>query len=130
MFAADGRCERVNHSLGIGRPGESNRIEHIALGGETKVLGCIARRVGVVKRSSRYLGGTFTVDPPRPGTEDRIPIHIQPCSYIEKNLLYFFRDCAVRAWTDVQQQIAILADDIDELMDHELRRLERVVLDV
>jgi hypothetical protein len=33
-------------------------------------------------------------------------------------------------WTDVQQQIPILADDIDELMDDELGRLERVVLDI
>src|SRR5689334_4252341 len=61
---------------------------------------------------------------------DRLPIHVQPRADVEKNLLHFLRDCAVRAWTDVQQQIAIFADDIYQLMDHELRRFEGVVLDV
>src|SRR5215813_5213735 len=116
MFGADGRGKRVNYNLAISRPAEPNRVKHIAFGRETKVLGCIARRVGIVKRSSRYLGWTFTIDPPRPSTVDRIPIHIQPRADIEENLLHFLRDAAIGAWTDVQQQIAILADDINELM--------------
>src|SRR5579864_7699272 len=130
MFAAGGRGERVNHGLAIGRPVEPDRIQHIALGRETKVFGCIARRVGIVKRSRRYFGWTFAIDPPRSSTVNRIPIRIQPRADIEKHLLHFFGDGAIRSWTDVQQQIAILADDINELMDHELRRLERVVFDI
>ena len=33
-----------------------NRVEHIPLGRETKVFGCIARRVGIVKGSRRHFG--------------------------------------------------------------------------
>src|SRR4051812_28724773 len=130
MFSADGRWERVNLSLPIARPAEPNRVERIPFGRKTKVVGCIARRVGIVKRAGRYLGWTFTIDPPRPSAVDRLPIHIQPRADIKKNLLYFLRDCAVRAWTDVQQQIAIFADDIYELMHYELRRFEGVVFNV
>ena len=130
MFVANGRCERVNHGLAISRPAQPNRVEYIPFGRETKVFGCIARRVGIVKRSGRYLGWTFTIDPPRSSAVDRLPIHIQPRTDVEKNLLHLLRDRAVRAWTDVQQQIAVLADDIDQLMNHEFRRLEGVVLDV
>src|SRR5581483_3658514 len=129
-FAADCRCERVNDSLTIGRPGEPDRVEHIPFGRETKVFGCVASRIGIVKRSRRYFGWTFAKDPPRPSAVDRLSVHIQPRADVEKNLLHFLRDGAVRAWTDVQQQIAILTDDIDELMNHEFRRFERIVLDV
>src|ERR1700741_3605094 len=130
MFGADARCQRVNYSLAIGRPAEPNPVKHIAFGRETKVFGCIARRVGIVKGSRRYFGWAFAIDPPRPSAVDRLSIHIQPGADVEKNLLHFVRDSAVRAWTDVQQQIAIFADDINELMDHEFRRFERVVLDI
>ena len=37
---------------------------------------------------------------------------------------------AVGARAEVEQQVAVLADDIDELMDEEFGRLEGVVLDV
>ena len=117
MFAAGGRGKCVNHDLAIGRPVEPDRVQHIAFGRETKVFGCIARRVGIVKGSSRYFGWAFAIDPPWPSTIDGISIHIQPRADIEKNLLHFLRDGAIRSWTDVQQQIAILADDINELMD-------------
>src|ERR1700730_1111742 len=130
MFAAGRRGERVNYSLAIGRPAESDRVQHVALGRESKVFGCITRGVGIVKGSRRYLCWTLTIDPPRSSAVDRLPIHIQPCTDVEKNLLHLLRDRAVRAWTDVQQQIAVLADDIDQLMNHEFRRLEGVILDV
>src|SRR5215475_1141945 len=129
-FTASSRCQRVNDDLGPRRPGEPNRVEHISFGRESKVFGSIVRGVGVVKRSGRYFGWTFTIDPPRSSAIDRFPIHIQPRAHVEKNLLHFLRDGAVRAWADVEQQIAIFADDVDELIDHEFSRLERVVLNV
>src|ERR1700722_13639729 len=110
MFAAGGRAERVYYSLAIGRPAESDRVEDIAFGREAKVLRSVVRRIGIMKRSGRYFGRTFTIDPPRPSAVDRFSIHTQPGADIEKNLLHFVRDGAVRAWTDVQQQIAILAE--------------------
>ena len=95
MFAAGGRAERVYYSLAIGRPAESDRVEEIALGRETKVFGCIARRVRIVKGSRRHFGWTFAIDPPRPSTVDRLSIHIQPRADIEKHLLHFFGDGAI-----------------------------------
>jgi hypothetical protein len=61
VFVANGRCERVNHGFAISRPAQPNRVEYIPFGRETKVFGCIARRLRIVKRSGRYLGWTFTV---------------------------------------------------------------------
>ena len=91
MFTANARCEGVNDSLTVGRPAESDRVEHVAFSRETKVFGCVASRIGIVKRPGGYLGWTFTINPPWPRAVDRLPIHVQPGADIKKNLLHLVR---------------------------------------
>ena len=38
VFVANGPCERVNHGLAIRRPAQSDRVEYIPFGRETKVF--------------------------------------------------------------------------------------------
>lgn len=74
--------------------------------------------------------GAFAVNFPGPGAVDSLSVYRQPGTHFAENALHFIRNGAVRARADVDEQIAIFADDIDELVDDKLRGFEAIVLDV
>src|SRR5689334_18468048 len=83
-----------------------------------------------MKRSRRDFRWALTVDSPWACGVNRISIGFQPCANLQQHLLHFSWYGPVGAGTDIQKQIAVLADDIDQLVDDELRRLESIVLDI
>ena len=80
--------------------------------------------------SCLHLGGSLSVDAPWTGAIDRVAVHIKPLPDREQHFLDLLRNGTVSAWSDVDQQISILAYDVCQLMHDKLRRLEGVVLDV
>src|SRR5207248_5373486 len=114
----------------IGWPCKSDGIEHVAFGSKTKVLVFVVGRVGVVERPRRHFCGPLAINSPGASTVDRLSIHIEPGTHFEKDLLNFVWYGAVGPWADVQEQVAVLADDVNELVKHEFRRLVSLVLDV
>src|SRR5437879_5923703 len=120
----------MNHRLATRRPLKSDRIKNTALCRETKILGCVVRGVCVMKRSRRDFGWALAINTPGTSAIDGLSVHIQPGAYVKKNMLHFFGDGSIRTRTDVQQQIAVLADNVNELVNNKFRRLERVIVDV
>jgi hypothetical protein len=117
MFTSHGLCKGTNYGFSVRRPTESNGVEHIALRRKSEVLRCVARCLDVVKRSRCNFRGSLAIDSPWSSAVDGISIHVQPGSDIQKNLLYFVRYGPVGSGTDIHEQVAILADDVNELMD-------------
>ena len=68
----------MNQRFSGARPSESNRVQEIALGRETKILRRVVGCVGAVKRASRDFRGPFAVGPPRPSAVDGLSVYIQP----------------------------------------------------
>ena len=81
-FTAGSGCERVNDRFSVCRPGKPDGIEHVALCGETKVLGRVLRRVSVVKCPSGHFRRPLAVNPPRASAVNGFSIYIQPCSNV------------------------------------------------
>ncbi len=71
----------------------------------------------------------FAVYFPGAGAVDGFAIYLQPGTNLAKNALHFIRNGAVGAGTNIDQQIAVLADDVHKLMNDHLGRLEAVVFD-
>src|SRR5258708_13178176 len=67
-------------------------------------------------------GWTFAVD--------SFAIGFEPDTHCLERGLNLIGNGAVGLGADVEQQVAVFADDIDELMHEELRRLILVVLDI
>jgi hypothetical protein len=54
---------------------------------------------------------------------DGLSIHIQPGADIKKDSLNLIRYSTLRPKTDVHERVTVLADDINQLMNQEFRRL-------
>src|ERR1017187_7750192 len=63
-FATQRQREGMNHRFSGSRPSESDRVQPIALGRETKILRRVVGCVGVVKGASRDFRGPFAIGPP------------------------------------------------------------------
>src|ERR1700743_2349022 len=110
----------MDYSLLSRRLAQFDGIQGVSLRGEPEIRRCVDSSIGVMERAGCHLGGALTVDLPGPCTVDRFAVDLQPCADLMKHLLYFIRNRAVRARTDIHQQIAVLADDIDQLIDDKL----------
>jgi hypothetical protein len=104
--------QRMNHGFIARGPGQLDRIQVVALGGEAEILRGILLRLGVLEGTCRDLGGPFAVGGPGPGSVDGIAIDLEPTTDIQQHLLHFIRDGAVGTRPDVHQQVAILAHDV------------------
>src|SRR6267378_3532385 len=124
------RPQRMDHGLPAGRPGEFDRVEHIAVGCEAKVFRRIGLGVGVVKGTGRHLRWTLSKPCPGPRPVDGLSIDLQPGAHRAQHGLYFIGNRAVRARPDIEKEISVLAHDIDQLVNDELGGLEGVVLNV
>src|SRR5215831_6465683 len=118
----------MDHRLPRFRPTQLDRIERASVHRESEVICYVTGSVSVMKRAGRHFGWSLTIRLPRSRTVSGISVHPQPRSHFLQHLLNLVRNGAVRSRPDIQQQIAILADYVDELAHNELRLLERVVL--
>jgi len=114
----------VNHCFSVRRPGKSDRVKNIALRRKTKIFGLVVFGVSVVEQACDDFRGALSVRPPGTGSVDCFTVHPEPSAHIEKDRLDFIGDRAVRARAYIEQQVAVLAHDIDELMNDEFWRLE------
>src|ERR1700722_4379351 len=110
----------MDHSLLSRRLAQFDGIQGVSLGGEPEIFRCVDSSIGVMERAGCDLGGALTEGFPGPCTVDRFAVDLQPGPDLMKHLLYFIRNGAVRARTDIHQQIPVLAYDIDQLIDDEL----------
>ena len=55
-------------------------------------------------------------------TVDRFAVDMQPLSHAAQAALHDIGDGSIRSWPDVDQQVPILADDVDQVVDHLVRR--------
>src|ERR1700735_4083385 len=120
----------MNHGLMARGPGELDRVEVVAFGGEAEVLRGVFLSLGVLEGSCRDLGWPFSVGGPGSGSVDGIAIDLEPTADIEQYVLHLVGDGAIGTGTDVHQQVAIFAHDVHQLMNDEFRCFEGVVLDV
>src|SRR6266478_4154231 len=130
LLSTNRGSQSLDDRFSAGRPTEFNRIQVVAPGGETEVLGRVGGGVGVMERACRDRGRTLAINLPGTRAVNSIAVYREPGTDIPQHLPNFVRDGAVRTRADVQEQIAILADDVDELLNHELLRLECVIRDV
>src|ERR1700722_261448 len=110
----------MDHSLLSRRLAQFDGIQGVSLRGEPETLRCVDSSIGVMERAGCDFSGSLTEGFPGPCTVDRFAVDLQPGADLMKHLLYFIRNRAVRARTDIHEQIAVLADDIDQLIDDKL----------
>ena len=67
------------------------------------------------------VGGTFANAFGGAGLIDGFTVDLQPRSNLAETDLNLSRDGAVRTWTNVKKQVAILGDDVDQLMEDAAR---------
>ncbi|EEF22171.1 conserved hypothetical protein, partial [Ricinus communis] len=110
------------------RRAERDRIQRAGLGGEADV----PRRVGGVflEVAGGGLGRALAVDLPRPGAVDGVAVHRHPFAHLAQELQRLGRQAAIRILHHVQQQVAILADDVGQHVHHFGRVLVLVALAV
>ena len=73
------------------------------------------------------LRGAFAVLSPGTSAIDGLTVHLQPCSHFAQHALCLLGDGAVGTRAHVQQQVAILADDVGQLMNDEFGSLVGIV---
>src|SRR5207253_1793325 len=91
--------------------------------GEPDVLPGERLPLGVVEGARDDLRGAFAKFLPRSRAIDRFAVDRQPLADLLQGLLLRLRDGAVRARPDIQQEGAVLADDVDQVADDLSRRL-------
>lgn len=129
--AVTSNTERVNNGFpALLRPREFDGVERPSFGGEAKVVLRVSVGVDIMEGACSNPGWTFTEDSPRTCAIDCFSVDVKPIADLEQHLLHLIRDRAVRAGSDIHEQITVFADDIDELMHDEFRRFERIVFDV
>ena len=86
--------------------------------------------IRVMKCAAFHLGRPFAEGLPWRGCVNGFAVHLEPRAHFEQRGAHLVGNGAVGSRAEVQQQVSVLAHDIDELVYEELRRLEGVVLDV
>src|SRR5262249_39090726 len=104
-------------------PGERNGVEGAAPRCEPDVLAGKRLSLRVVERAGHDLRGAFAKLFPRPRAIDRFAVDRQPLADLPQGLLLRLGDGAVRTRPDIQQQSAVLADNVDQVADDLTRRL-------
>jgi len=125
-----GEAERMNGCRLVLRAGKADDIEVVSLASEAKI-GCgIGCGVLVGGEAGLDLGGAFAVDRPGFRRIDGLSIAIEPRTHVEQDGAHFVGNGPIGAWADAEKKIAVLAHDVDELVNEELGCLETVVLHV
>src|SRR6185312_12953749 len=76
------------------------------------------------------MGGAFAEDSEGAGVVDGLAVGAQPVAYLEQDGLCLLRNGAVGFGADVEQEIAVFANGIDELLNERGGGAVLVVVDV
>ena len=124
-------AEDLDAELSGGWPAEGGGVEVAVAGGEADVFGGVGLDVGVFGGGVfSGLGGAFAEDGPGAGAVDGFAVDLEPCAHLEEDGLGFFGDGAVGFGTYVEEEVAVFADGVDELVDEGFGVAVLVVVDV
>ena len=111
------------------RPIEEDRVERLALFREANVFGPVngfnLSSENIPRR--RRLGRSFAELAPWPGGENRLAVALRPGRDPVDDGLFLLVDRAVAAHRNVEQQVAVLGDDVGQHLNDQLGRLVGVV---
>ena len=122
-------AQRTDCGVGV-RPGQEECIEGIGFAGKADVSRGEGSPLGIGEGTCGHFGRAFTVDFPRACGIDGLAIDGQPAADGAQNGLFGFWDSAVGAWADVEQQRAIFAHHIDQILDQGLGAFVFLFLDI
>ena len=114
--------ERLHDDFSILRPSEWGDIEMLFRLIETDVCGCHTRILTVVEALGIHLDvlvghRTFTEFHPRTGAKDALLVDVHPGLNPIEYLRFLLVVCTVGTQRHTEQQVAVLAYDIHELLD-------------
>ena len=92
-------------------------MTRFALGGETDVVRAVGG-AAFVEHAAHFPGRTFAGNFPRAGAEDGFAVDFHPLGQSFQKGGFVFVNRAVAARRDVHQQVAVLAHDVAEHLDH------------
>ena len=105
----------MNYGFIVGRPSHFDGIQQPVFLSKPDIRRAVRLRFRIVEAPAATWVG------PSPSTitssVDRFPIHFQPKSNVSKHILDIVGDGAVSLGAYIQEQISILANDIDQLMN-------------
>lgn len=61
---------------------------------------------------------------------NRFAVDGKPLAHFEQHLFFFFGNRAIGTWADVEQQAAVLANDVNQIVHQRIRRAVFVIFDV
>src|SRR5450755_214022 len=99
------------------RPAQGDGVERVALSRITNVLPSKRLALVVGEASCQHLRGPFTIDLEGAVAVDCFAVHREPAPDGQQDVLCLYGNRAVRPGSDVQQQGAVLADDVDQISD-------------
>ena len=113
-------------------PGKERGVEHIALDREANIP------VGVnsICFIEADLGGCAQVGwalagyKPRAGAVDGFAVNIKPGAHIEQQVARAVRDCSIGPGPDIEQQLAVLADSVNQVVNQPVGSFERKVVGI
>src|ERR1039457_2213814 len=105
------RGKRLNEELAVCRPGQSNGVEGVAPGGKSHIA---RSELGepAIRRGAGSLSRTLAGNLPWPGRVDRFAVDGHPCTELVQESEFIVVRPSVAGKRNVQQQIAVFADDI------------------
>src|SRR5579871_1381852 len=95
-------------------PGEREGVDRVAPSGKADVLAGKRLSLGIRESAFADLRRTLPEDLPGPRPIDRLAVDRQPLPDLAQPLFFRLGYRAVRTWTDVKQERAIFADDVDQ----------------
>ena len=108
----------------------ADRVNIGTLRGKSKIRRCVGFCIRVVAKAGLNLGGTFAENFPRLGAVDGFAVLVEPGADFQQSRAHLVRNRAVWPRSDVQEQVAVLADDVHQLMNQEVGRLQLIVLHI
>jgi hypothetical protein len=126
-------AEGGHDDFAIMGPAENDGVQDVAFDGVAHVAGGEAGR-GEFTEAEGFvaagLGRALAENRPRPGAVDGLAVDAEPVSDLEQDFAGGLGDEAVGLRADVEQEHAVLADDVYEVGDEAAGFLEFVALDV
>ena len=99
----------------LARPGQKRGVQDVAIPDEAEIAAGKRMLPPVVDELARAVGLALAVNAPRARSVNAFAVHVHPPGQSFEELQFILIDRAVAADRDVQQQIAVLADDIHQL---------------
>ena len=123
--------ERLDRDALLG-PVQGDHVEDVAFGREAEVVCRIFRVLPAFAEGAAFLllGRALAEDQPRPRPVDGLPVDLQPGADPQEQLLLLIGDRPIRPGPDVEQQVAVFADPVHQVVHQGVDRFVIRSLDV